>query len=267
MGVIFESGYTLPGSDQPLTHARIAHSGTWATSGTITASTTAAGYFESAPDDSLTYEYWKPTALPADWENETGSFTADYCAVASHDLFSTGCSVKVQYWDGASWVDIIGTTVVADNSPLFFIFEPVTADKFRLRITSGTGNPEIGVIRFGEAMQMTQPVYGGIAPPHLNRNTVLTTNNSETGQYLGRSVRRVALPFSFPFAHLKAAWVYSTFREFVLSVESEPFFMAWRPETFTDVFYGFTEGPVQASAMGVNDFWQASFSGKALAYD
>ena len=145
MGVIFQSGYTLPGGDEPLTHARIAHSGTWVTQGVITASTTATGYYASAPDNSLTYEKWSPTALPADWENDFGaSQTVDYCAVAAHNLFTAGCSVKVQSWNGATWDDVISTTIVADNSPLFFIFEPVTATKFRLRITSGSSNPTIG---------------------------------------------------------------------------------------------------------------------------
>lgn len=268
MGVIFQSGYTKPALDEPLTHARICHSGTWESGGSITASTTATGYYAAAPDNSLTYERWKPTALPADWENDFGgNVTVDYCAVAAHNLFTSGCSVKVQSWNGASWVDVIGTTVVADNSPLLFIFEPVTAAKFRLRITSGSGNPYIGVIRFGTAMQMTQPVYGGVAPAHLNRNTRLTYNDSETGEFLGRSVKRNSLPFNHSFAHLKHAWVQTTFRDFILGVESEPFFMAWRPDTTTDVFYGQTTAPVSVSAMGVNDFWQASFQGVARAYD
>ena len=86
MGVIFESGYTLPVSDYPLTHTRIAHSRNWI-SGTPSASDTALFHFEDAPNDSLTYERWKPDTMPGTWTlTPSGAETVDYCCIGVHDL-------------------------------------------------------------------------------------------------------------------------------------------------------------------------------------
>lgn len=62
MGVVFEAGYTLPGGDEPLTHARILHDKNRFRAKSVTASDEVAGFEGSAADNSLTYEAWKPFA-------------------------------------------------------------------------------------------------------------------------------------------------------------------------------------------------------------
>lgn len=73
MTLILQTGYSLPGGDQPLTHARIAHSRNWRSGGTAVASSTATGFFANAPLNTLTYEKWKPTSATGSWEYNHGS--------------------------------------------------------------------------------------------------------------------------------------------------------------------------------------------------
>ena len=269
MGVIMEAGYSLPGGDEPLVNARIAHSGNWHTVSTVTASTTATDYFADGPDNSLTYEKWKPTALPADWEADFGSNkVSDYCIIAAHTLGTNACNIKIQKWDGVSaWDDIIGTTAITDDMPIFCIFAPVTIDQLRVRVTSGSGNPTIGVIKFGSALQMPQAIYGGHSPIDLARQTELRSNYSETGEFLGRTKQRSMLSSSFQWSHLTAAWVRTNIPTLQTAVESEPFCIAWRPETFSEVAYGQTDSVPQPSNTGAKDLMSLSLDMRARAYD
>ncbi len=98
MTVIYPASYTKPAADEPLTHSRIAHSQNWLSGGTASVSTTATGYYADAPNNTLTYELWKPSALPAVWSYvHTTSAEVDYMCIAAHTLGSTGCNIAVDY--------------------------------------------------------------------------------------------------------------------------------------------------------------------------
>lgn len=267
MGVIFETGYTLPGSDEPTTHARIAHSGNWQGGGTIAASTTATGFFADAPDNSLTYEKWQPSALPATWENDFGSANiTDYCAIAGHTLGTNGNTLQVQYYNGSVWVDIINE-LIEDDEPIFCIFEPLTRQRFRIRISNGTA-PTISVVRFGSALQMQSPIYRGISPLNMNRKTKVRSTQSESGQWLGRTKIRNSLSGSFDWSHLTDAWVRANIDPFIKAIEDEPFFIAWRPATFTDVHYCWTtQNPRAPRYSGPLDFMTFDVNVEALGYE
>ena len=269
MGVLFESGYSLPGSDKPTTHARIAHSANWNAGGTITASTTATGYFADAPDNSMTYEKWSPSALPATWQNDLGSaLECDYCCIAGHSMGTNGNTLQVQYdsTGGGVWVDVINTAITSDE-PIYCIFEPETYQKWRGLISNGTA-PEIAVIRFGLSLQMERPIYQGHTPINMNRKTTVRSTKSELGQWLGRSRIRSDLTGSFQWSNLTSAWARANIYPLIKAVEVEPFFIAWRPGTFTDVQYCWTtdnpEGPPNA---GSRDLVSFGMNVEALGYE
>lgn len=271
MGVIFGTGYALPSGDEPLTHARIAHAGNWV-SGTasVTIGGTAAGYFADAPDNSLTYERWSPSPRPAAWEMNVGSSaTVDYCMIAAHDLGTAACDFMIQYWNGSAWVDLIDVDGgdLADDSTIFAIFEPVTATKFRVRIGSDGSAPVIGVIRFGQAMQMVQPIYGGHSPVNLSRSTEMRNTRSETGQFLGRTIQRQSIGGTFAWSHLPADWYRATFDPFVKAIRGEAFAIAWRPSSHDEAIYCWATGDVAPVNSGSKDFMEAGVAVVGLGYD
>lgn len=269
MGVLFESGYSLPSGDHPVTHARIAHSSNWFAGGVIAASTTAAGFFADAPDNSLTYEKWSPTALPATWETDLGSAKEiDYCAIAGHTLGTNGNTLQVQYdsTGGGVWIDVINTAIT-DDEPIFCIFEPETFQKWRIRISGGF-EPEIAVIRFGAALQMERPIYGGHTPINMNRKTTVRSTKSELGQWLGRTKIRNMLSGEFQWNNLTSDFVRANIDTFIQAIETEPFFVAWRPATFTDVNYCWTmENPSGPTHAGPRDLMPFSVNVEALGYE
>lgn len=267
MTVILESGYSLPSGDQPLTHARIAHSENWLDGGTASVSSTATGYFADAPLNTLTYERWKPSSVTATWEYDHGSSAeADYCCIAAHTLGTNGNSLQVQYWTGAAWSDLCAVTAITSDEPIMVIFEPETAQRWRISITSGTA-PEVGVVKFGSSMQMERPIYGGVEPIPMARQTILRSNYSETGEYLGRTRQRSYLTTNYSWQHLTSDWVRANWPDFQNACEAEPFWLAWRPDTFGDVGYCQTDQTPIPSNMGIRDLLSVSLSVRARGYE
>ena len=267
MTVIFQTGYSLPGGDEPLTNARIAHSENWLAGGTASGTTAAAGFFLNAPLNSLTYERWKPNSLGANWQYDHGSTAeCDYCCIAAHTMGTNGNTLQVQYWNGSGWSGLMVPTAITDDSPIMVIFAPQTRQLWRIAITNGTA-PEVGVVKFGKALQMPQAIYGGHTPIDLARQTILRSNYSETGEYLGRTKQRTYLATSFDWQHLKAAWVRTHWPSMQRAVEAEPFFIAWRPVDFPAVGYCQTDEVPVPTNMGLRDFMSVSLGVRGRGYD
>ena len=267
MTVIFETGYTLPETDQPLTHARIAHGNNWLTGGTATASTTDADYFLNGPLNSLTYERWKPTTAPATWEYDHGSpVTCDYCCIGAHTMGTNRNFVQVQYWDGAAWVNLTAITPPTGDMPVMAIFEPRSAQRWRISISEGTA-PEVGVIKFGEALQMQRAFYGGHTPLDFARTTTMRSNRSVTGEFLGKTKLRSTLSTSFDWKHLTRTWIDANWKRFQLAIEEDPFFIAWRPGDFPEVGLCYTDASPVPSNMGIRDLMEVSLGVTARGYE
>lgn len=250
-----------------MTHARIAHAGNWHSGGTATAANTETDFIEGAPMTTLTYERWKPSSLPSTWEYDHGSAVeCDYCCVGAHTMGDNDNKLQVQYHDGTDWQPLIVTILVPDNSPVMAFFAPVTAQRWRIRISEGT-EPEIGVIKFGKALQVERPIYGGHAPLPLSRQTILRSNYSETGEYLGRTKQRTYQTTSYAWQYLTSDWVRANWPLFQKSAEAEPFFIAWRPADFGDVGLCQVDEVPAPSNMGILDLMEVSMSVRARGYD
>jgi hypothetical protein len=266
MSVVFQSGYTLPGGDQPLTHARIAHSLNWRSGGTAAASSTASGYFANAPLNTLTYEKWRPNAATGTWEyNHGSSVSCNYCCIAGK---TSGVTITVQYFTGSTWVALSPATAMTDNSAIMFIFAATSASRWRINITAGGTLAEIAVVKFGLALQLERPIFGGHAPILFSRQTVMKMNESETGEYLGRSKWRTYLETTYSWQNLSASWIGANWPSLQRAVETEPFFIAWRPSGYPDqVAFGRAMGVPIPSNSGTRDLMSVELQMRALNYD
>lgn len=289
MTVIFYGDLTV----DDFTKALILHSNNWASGGTVSASSTASGYFADAPNNTLTYEKWRPSSLPATWEYDHGSDIACNCvAIAAHDLGTTGAAVNFQYHDGAGWTSFASPSTegyllledgsrlllegtgslllesddITDDSVIFIIFPETTASRFRLLI-DGTTTPKIGVVKFGNYLEMQRPIYGDHQPITMARQTVLRSNMSESGEYLGRSVQRMYLQTTFDWRHLTAAWVREHWPSLQLAIEAEPFFIAWRPATFGETALCQVDQVPAPVNMGIRDLMQVSMAVRGRNYE
>tara|TARA_R110000744_G_scaffold324445_1_gene430238 strand:- start:52 stop:597 length:546 start_codon:yes stop_codon:yes gene_type:complete len=179
---------------------------------------------------------------------------------------TNGNTLQVQYWGGSAWVDLIAATAIANDSPIMVIFEPQTRQLWRISITNGTA-PTVGVIKFGKALQMQRAIYAGHAPIDMARQTILRSNFSETGEFLGRSKQRNYLSTSFDWQHLRTAWIETNWPAMQKAVESEPFWIAWRPIASAAVGYCQTDEVPIPSKMGIKDFMSVQLTVRGRGYD
>ena len=265
MSVVFSPSLVMSPVDPDapdLTHARIGYA---KLSGAITASTSSGGFPASAADNALTYSFWKPLTLPATWEMDYGEDALiDYVGIAAHEFGDNGNTVTLQAWDGASWVPIASASPI-DSSPIMFIFDEIFVSKIRLSISGGTA-PRVGVIYTGTSLVMERAIYEGHSPITLASVTNYTTNISESGQWLGRSIKSQGMATSYQWSNLTAAWYREYFQPFVASVKTQPFFIAWRPETFPDeIGYCWTKQDIKPSNAGGRDLMSVTLNAEGLA--
>ena len=265
MSVIIDNNLILspPVDAQPIRHARILYRTIWRKSGaTIDASSEQDGFPASALTNELTYEFWRPESLPATWEVDAGELSAvNGVGIASHTLGSSGSAVYVEYDDGG-WQEAAALAPGTDR-PIFFLFETIEANRWRIRI-EGDATPSVGVLFFGEVLQMYRPIYQGHSPLPLSRETVREPNRSERGQWLGISVTRRGVGTDFSWDNLPALWYREHFDPFAEYASQGPgtFFIAWRPSQFPqEVGYCWLDqDDIQPSNSGPRDLMSVSMS-------
>jgi hypothetical protein len=245
----------------------------------VAASSASTGFPASALLNSLTYEFWKPATLPATLDIDLGQTrTCDYLGLGAHELGS--CEIKLYYsLTGATYVPA-ATATLQDNTDAMILFTPVVARYWRIVITQaapvfvadfvngeysiwegGAGFASLAVLFLGIAMPMERMIYGGHTPGVFSRETNYSDNESEGGQWLGRSIVRQSLSESFSFNNLSPAWIRDTFEPFRTHAETEPFFALWRPLGYAnECTFGRTQQDIKPSNSGTRDFMSVSFS-------
>jgi hypothetical protein len=246
----------------PLRNSRIGYQ-TITFGKTPVASSTQAGFSALAPIYPTTYEYWKPTTVPATWRVTNASLSpCDYVGVAG-DI--SGVTIQVQKSEDAiTWETVLEG--VATNDVAMFLFEEVLSPHWRLRFTGRT--PSVSVIYIGKALAMQRSIYVGHTPITLARQTQYNNNLSENGQFLGRSIVRSGVGTSAAFQHLTADWYRENFDPFVKSARTYPFFFAWRPDTHPDeIGYVWTSADISPQNTGPRDFMSVSFNMTGIGVD
>ena len=227
-------------------------------SGTVAASSEQVGFPATAPSNELTYERWKPSALPAAWQIDFGAAkTINYCAIAAHLLYYKVINVQSST-DAVNWVTRHSITPT-DNAPIIVMFPSASAQYWRLSITAGTNAaygssiPTVGVIYFGDYLRFPWALEVGISPLFMSRNTVYATNASEGGNWLGRSVRRTSKSGSYTFKGMGRDWYKNNVDTMIRRARAKPFFFASSPLAMPwDVAYCWlTKDPVPATQAGM----------------
>lgn len=228
----------------PISHARIGYENLLtSTSGT-------------ASDKAITpntYERWEDAsgAMAASFYTGTPS-SLDYVGIAAHNLFAAGVTdVLIQVTDtlGTNYTDVESVSITS-NDAIMVLFDKVEEIvEVKITVTGGTDR-EIGVIYAGVALQMYQPIYGGHNPIDLQPVTEYQSNQSESGQFLGRVIIRKGLSTSYQWQHLDPDWYRERFEPFAQSARQYPFFIKWRPDKYDAAAYGESQGDIRPSNMG-----------------
>jgi hypothetical protein len=204
--------------------------------GTVAASTSAAGFAAANAATYRTDSFWRPTALGATWRLDAGSAqNVSYVGIAGHDMGTRALTIQVQSsTDDSAWTTRLNITPT-DDSAIFGLMGLISARYWRLSITGAGGNPTIAVIQFGAVTEFPRPcVYAPSISLQRTRRVTYSTNITEGGQWAGRTINRVSLAPSMTVNHLSETWVTSEWDAFALHAETSPFFIADRPGSFAN---------------------------------
>lgn len=217
-----------------------------------------------------TYDTW--TATP-DGSNEAtlqlvlaGNQSPTFGAIASHNMSDVGATVRLQYStnSGTTWTDAgAGPVTPTDNQAIGFRITGITADYWRIYITSATGNVSIGVFWLGSEIIMPQRIYAGYRPPITPTETVMEANESEGAHLLGTRVIRRSSTAQASFTHLTPAFVRgATWTAFQKRFnDGYGTFWAWRPTKYGDLHYGWRNGgPIAPTNSGPKDYMSLDVS-------
>jgi hypothetical protein len=260
MSVFWTPGYAAA-TPWPMMHARILHT---AVAGTITASTEVEGFEALNAGSPNTYSYWQPSETPASWEIDFGAAVSiDAVGIAAATL--AGRVVEVDTYAGGSWTERISCSP-ADDSALLMLFEAVSAEKVRVRI-EGTV-PVVGVIYAGQALVMPVREFAKMGPMRHSPRTEFAQNLSEGGQWLGRSVARIAKAASFGWDYLPASFVDGAFVAFQKAARTRPFFLASLPSiAAAECHFAWVKADIVPARMGVRGYYTVGFDATGHARD
>lgn len=219
-------------------------------SGTITASSEATGYSKENAYDWRPFTWWKPTATGDSWLRVSflGNKSADYFAVAAHNLSSSFSSIKLQYSTdgGSTWIDATSATSGILDRVIFVYFGLITASNWRVLVNNPSSIASIGVISFGEALTMPWQQEIGFEPAALARKSSYLTNESNTGLLLGRSIERTGYSGAIKMPMLDPAWVRANWERFIDHAEIKPFFFSWDSTSYaSEAVFAWTNGSLR----------------------
>jgi hypothetical protein len=150
--------------------------------------------------------------------------------------------------------------------PIYAQFNSETDTIARIRITNGTP-PTIGVIKFGSSLEMQRAIHGGHSPLDLTRQTTMRSNISAAGEWIGRTKQRTMYATSYNWSNLTAAWMRTNWKSFQTAIETDAFFIAWRPATFSEVGLVQTSKTPIPKNSGQADMMNVTLSVTGYGYD
>jgi hypothetical protein len=149
----------------------------------------------------------------------------------------------------APYTVLIPTFTPDDDTPILFQFTAVAADAVRVCLGIGTAAAEMAVLFVGSLLTLQRRLYVGHTPLPLARRQEVTTGRSQSGEHLGSVITGEWYGGSVAQQNLTASW-YRTYMAPFIENAPEPFFFAWRPNSYPDeiAFAWCTGDPIPSNA-------------------
>ena len=160
----------------------------------------------------------------------------DYFAFYSSDLYlQAGAKVELFSGSSAPATTLRATINPTTKGPKILTFTSASLRYWRLTIsTTGSFAPKIQIANIGERLEIQRGLRPGFMPPALASSNQLATNISESGLYIGRSLKIAPIEFALNTTVLTAAWVRANWPDLLTHIEKFPFFLLPEPDGYTD---------------------------------
>lgn len=206
----------------------------------------ASGYEAANALTWLSAQKWKAANSATQYyQLDLGSAVGVDCfGVYKHNLGDISGSLLVQYSTsslGGAFTTLFAITPGAANSggnrTLFRVNSNQVAARYWQYVFSGhNGPPAVGVLLLGASTQLPAVDHPFLVPM-LNRETQILNNESESGEFLGRSVLRTGMKTGFRLTAVQETWARQYWEPIARGMEINPFFWAWDANRYPDDAY------------------------------
>jgi hypothetical protein len=117
----------------------------------------------------------------------------------------------------------------ADNRVVFKLFTTTAAAIWRLRITGLTEPAKIGVLSVGSRLELERGNPAGYIPPPFALEDTIYNSESQSGQFLGRSIERSGIVGEISLKDMSETWARANMPAFIEHARTTPWFFAWSP--------------------------------------
>jgi hypothetical protein len=238
----------------------------------------ASGFPPAALANGLTFDRcrFSATGVARIYIDAGAPVTCDYFGIAAHNLWQHAGTARLfgdtspitPGTDGATAV--AGPTALTTASPALVTFGAVAFRywNFRFDGTVSSGFYELAVLYLGQRLTFERCLMRSHSPGPLNRRTEYYDNDSESGQFLGRSILRKGHKTTVAQPMMTAAWVRAEFQSFVKAARVAPYFFAWNPDAYAgEVIFGRTKEDIGVEYTGDRDRMTSSWDIEGLGYD
>lgn len=174
---------------------------------------------------------WTTAAATGTLESNIGSSVpCDYYAISTHNLYTRSATVKLQYWTGAAYSDVAGSSrTPTSNDCLFVPFFSVSATKFQLVVTTDGTAATLGVVSFGKRLDLAEGLQNGYTPPRFARRDDLYNNMSQNGKFIGRSLVSTGVTGDMNITNVDEEWMRINMDPFITASRTQGWFLLWNP--------------------------------------
>jgi hypothetical protein len=135
---------------------------------------------------------------------------------------------------------LIAPQVMADDQPIIFRFQQVTAAQVRIKIavtdaSAASAFPEAAVVYVGRLLVLERSItMKGHTPITYGRQTNVVSGMSESGNFLGRIVLGESRTSKAEFEWFTSAFYRQNegVDDFLAAAQETPFFWAWSPDEY-----------------------------------
>lgn len=227
------------------------------TASNIAASSSAAGFPPLNLANPVTFQLWKADAVDEVTltVNFGGPVDVDYVGIARHNFGTAGVGYTIDGSDdgGATWDALSAPVNPVDDGVILHEFAPATLTNLRIVLAEGVAPPQAAVLYVGKITVLQRRIYVGHTPIPFGRQTTVSTGMSESGQFLGRVVRRKQYQSSIKQPNLDPDYYRLELSPFDDVSAVDPFFWAWRPYPYAnEVAYCWTTADAEVSNQRAN---------------
>jgi hypothetical protein len=203
-----------------------------------TATSSAAGFPAVNLTNDVTALYWRAVDATAQTLTfDLGAAVAiDYLGIARHNLGTCGATYTLQRSvDGTTgWTTVAGPILPLDNGIVMHEFVPATYRFWRIQLSAGSAQAQIASVYLGNILVLERRIYVGHTPLPFGMKTTVSTGRSESGQFLGRVLRRKFYETTFNMQNIDPETCREDIDPFIQSIVHKAFFWAWRPEAYPE---------------------------------